>query len=238
MTKKQIKPKKQTKMEKHRHISSAVANKQKKGKSTKSKPAKSKHHQKHHNQDPDDSDIDIDDVDDFDPVDHDNSYQENDEASDANETNEASDDSDAGSEEDEAPVKPKVVLALKTKEKLKNKINSWLDYDDKIKELNGKTKKYKDAKKQQEDTIISMITKLGMEDNKIDVTDNKDQLRGRVYRYRSVTKGGLKEDIIKDALMEAIRDEKKVDQLVKKIESKRPINERYYLKRTKGNKDD
>jgi len=82
-----------------------------------------------------------------------------------------------------------------------------------------------------------MITKLGMEDNKIDVHDENNNIRSRVYRHKSVTKGSLKEDIIKDALMEAIRDEKKVDQLVKKIESKRPINERYYLKRTKGNQD-
>ena len=142
-------------------------------------------------------------------------------------------------DEEEVSVKQnKLQLATKTRERLKNKINSWLDYDDKIKELNVKTKKYKDAKKTQEDVIITMITKLGMEDNKIDVHDDSDNLRGRVYRHKSVTKGTLKEDIIKDALMEAIRDEKKVDQLVKKIESKRPINERYYLKRTKGTKDD
>lgn len=140
--------------------------------------------------------------------------------------------------DEEASVKPKMILANKTRERLKNKINSWLDYDDKIKDLNAKSKKYKDAKKQQEDTIIEMLTKLGMEDNKIDVHDNNDNVRGRVYRYKSITKGSIKEDIIKDALMEVIRDEKKVDQLVKKIESKRPINERYYLKRTKGNKDD
>lgn len=150
-------------------------------------------------------------------------------------------DADIASEDqyhvEEPSVKPKLVLESKTRERLKNKINSWLDYDDKIKELNAKTKKYKDAKKQQETTIIEMLTKLGMENNKIDVHDENDNLRGRVYRYKSVTKGSIKEDIIKDALMEAIRDEKKVDQLIKKIDSKRPINERYYLKRTKGNKN-
>ncbi len=130
-----------------------------------------------------------------------------------------------------------IKIGDKTKRRLKKKINEWLDCDDKIKELNAKTKKYKDAKKEQEDTIIKIITKFGMESNKIDVHDDDNNLRGRVYRHKSVTKGALKEDIIKDALMEAIRDEKKVSQLVKKIESKRPINERYYLKRTKGNKD-
>lgn len=129
-------------------------------------------------------------------------------------------------------------LGDRTKERLKRKIVDWLNYDDKIKVLNQKSKKYKDAKKQQEDIIIKMISKLGIDDTKIDIHDNNNNLRSRVYKHKSVTKGSLKENIIKNALMEAIRDEKKVDQLVRKIESKRPINERYYLKRTKGNKND
>jgi len=143
-------------------------------------------------------------------------------------------------EEEEEEVEDngqEIKLAAKTRERLKRKINGWLDYDDKIKELNVKAKKYKDAKKQQEEEIIRMITKLGMEDKKIDVHDNNNEMRGRVYRHKSVTKGALKEEIVKNALLEVIRDEKKVDQLIKKIDSKRPINERYYLKRTKGNKD-
>jgi len=45
----------------------------------------------------------------------------------------------------------------------------------------------------------------------------------------------LKEGDIKSALMETLRDERKVEQLLKKINNKRPISERYYLKRTKGN---
>lgn len=118
--------------------------------------------------------------------------------------------------------------------RLKKKINDWLDYDDKIKELTLKIKKYKDAKKAQEEIIINMITTLDLETKKIDVHDQNDQFRSRVYRQKSITKETLKENIIKDALMEAIRDEKKVDQLVKKIEGKRPVKERFYLKRTKG----
>lgn len=137
----------------------------------------------------------------------------------------------------EKPASEEIKLGAKTRERLKKKINSWMDYDDKIKDLNASIKKYKDAKKQQEELIITMITKLGMDEKKIDVHDNDNNLRGRVYRHKSVTKGALKEDVIKAALMEAIRDEKKVDQLVKKIESRRPINERYYLKRTKGSQD-
>lgn len=167
--------------------------------------------------------IDINEVDDFDPdgdeiIDDNqyyNEYQEN--------------------EDEYDEIRPKIKLTEKTKQRLKQKIIDWLDYDDKIKALNIRTKKYKDSKKKQEEIIIKMIVKLGMEDDKLDVVDDNENFRGRVYRHKSVTKGPLKEDIIKDALMEAIRDEKKVDQLVKKIESKRPIHERYYLKRTKGN---
>ena len=130
-----------------------------------------------------------------------------------------------------------VRLEDKTKERLKGKIMEWLDYDDKIKILNAKAKRYKDAKKQQEELILKMISKLGVNDTKIDVHNDENEFCGRVYRHKSSTKGALKEDIIKDALMEVFRDEKKVVQLLKKIDSKRPINERYYLKRTKGNKD-
>lgn len=136
----------------------------------------------------------------------------------------------------EEDIKRKTIkLADKTREQLKKKIVDWLDNDDKIKLLNLKMKKYKEEKKIQEQNIMDIILKLGMEDSKIDVQDKDNQLRSRVYRYKSITKAPIKENIIKDALMETIRDEKKVDQLIKKIENKRPINERYYLKRTKGN---
>lgn len=136
------------------------------------------------------------------------------------------------------PFKIDSKLIEKIKTRLKEKINEWLDADDKIKDLTAKMKKIKDMKKNQEEVIIKMITKLGMENNKIDIYDMKGKkIRSRVYRHRSVTRGAIKEDIIKSALMEVMRNEKRVDQLIKKIESKRPINERFYLKRTKGNKD-
>ena len=147
-----------------------------------------------------------------------------------------SDNAESGSESEHSAKKPKL-LGKKTREQLKRKITEWLDNDDKIKELNTKVKRYKDAKKQSEEVIMKMINVLGMEESKIDVHDDNKQLRSRVYRYKSTTRGALKEETIKNALMEVIRDEKRVEQLVKKIESKRPINERFYLKRTKGNKD-
>jgi len=128
-------------------------------------------------------------------------------------------------------------LADKHFAKLKKEIVIWLDHDDKIKELNVKMKEHKDEKKEKELLIMEMISKLGVDDEPMNIRGGNGQLRGKVCRQKSVTKGALKDEIIKNALMEAIRDEKKVDQLVKKIESKRPVTERYYLKRTKGSKD-
>ena len=115
--------------------------------------------------------------------------------------------------------------------KLKEKILSWVSNDDKIKEMTKKMKAYKDQKKEQEATILKLIEKLDIGETKLDTG------KCRVYRSKSVTKGAIKEDIIKGALLEVFKSEKQVDQLIKKIDSKRPVVERTYLKRTKGEKD-
>jgi len=130
---------------------------------------------------------------------------------------------------------PKV--ADKNINRLKRNIMDWLDHDDKIKELNSQIKEYKDAKKEKENTILDMIGRLGLDNTPLNVCDKNNNLRGKVSRCRSTTRGALKEDIIRNALMEAIRNEGKVEQLIKKIDSKRPVVERYYLKRTKGDTD-
>ena len=79
-----------------------------------------------------------------------------------------------------------------------------------------------------------MIERMGMEQQRLDVTDKSGNVRARVYRHKSVTKASIKEDLLKDTLMEIHQNEKKVDQIIKKIDSKRQLNERFYLKRTKG----
>lgn len=122
-------------------------------------------------------------------------------------------------------------------ERLKKKISGWLDYDDKIKEINAVCKKYKDAKKQEEELILDIIEKLEI-NIPIYVHDNKGQLRSSVKRHVSTTKEALKEELIKDALMETLKNKNMVDNIWKKIDSKRAPKERYYLKRTKGNKNE
>lgn len=138
------------------------------------------------------------------------------------------------SESEESSEEP--IINERDSARLKKKLEQWMDYDDNIKKLNVKTKKYKDAKNKQEEMIMNMIEKFKINDTKINIHGNDNKLRGKVYRYKSVTKVALKEDIIKDVLMETIRSEKTVVELLKKIDDRRPIKERYYLKRTKGNK--
>lgn len=117
---------------------------------------------------------------------------------------------------------------------LKNHIKVWLECDTKIKELNAIIKEEKDLKKEKEKIALRMIMKLGMDGAKLDITDNKGNVTARVYKHKSVTKSAIKEELLKDTLMEVFQNEKKVDQIVKKVDSKRRINERFYLKRTKG----
>lgn len=143
----------------------------------------------------------------------------------------------SASESDEAEDKvEKKKLDNKMKAKLKEKILQWIEYDDKIKLLASKIKKYKEAKNTHEVQIMQLITFLGLDEEKLDIRDDNKNVKCRVYQQKSISKGSIKEDIVKDALMEVIKDENKVSQLVSKIENKRPINERVYLKRTKGTK--
>ncbi|AZL89460.1 hypothetical protein QKC54_gp0363 [Megavirus baoshan] len=216
--------------------------KYKSDKKTKSKTktrskSRSKHERRHKSRHESEDDSNIDDFqeDDFYSDEDVQDYNNQDEEYTDQQQDEQDDQNDQNDQEVSDMVEAKI--SNKTRERLKKKITHWLDYDDKIKELNNKTKKYKDAKKQQEETILKMLNKLGVGENKIDVHDRDDNLRGRVYKHKSVTTGAIKGEIIQKVLMEVIRNEKAVSQLVKKIEEARPQNERYYLKRTKGNKE-
>ena len=130
----------------------------------------------------------------------------------------------------ESPVK------IKLRKQLKRNINQWFDTDDKIKRLSQLSLEYKHEKKDLEPIIMKNMKTLKLNTKKLDITDDKNNMRGRVYIYKSVTKGGMKEEHVKKTLMETLRDEKKVNYLIQKIKSQQPVNERFYLKRTKGAK--
>lgn len=181
--------------------------------------------------------IDQDNENNEDAVDHDVEADENENAG----TNEKDGDDNGDNEpnqenENEQPEKPEGKIADEHKVFLKNKIVAWMNKDDQIKEYGAKIKVLKQKKKKEEEYILNLIDRLGVGNSKIDVKDTKNgQLRGRVYKRTSTTKGPIKEDIIKSALMEVIHNERTVTQLVKKIDGKRKVTERHYLKRTKGN---
>lgn len=112
---------------------------------------------------------------------------------------------------------------------------SWLDCDDRIKELNGLMKEQKDEKKELEKKMLALMERCGLKEQKIDITDKDGKIRARVACQKSVTKSSIKDDQLKAALMEILQSEKRTDQALKKVESKRKVNERWYLKRTNGN---
>ena len=141
---------------------------------------------------------------------------------------------DNNNEENDNNDKPAKAFGQRSRERLKAKIVEWLDFDDKIKLLSARAKKYRDAKKEHEKNIMKMIVDFGIEKERLEIKDENQNIRGRVYRYKSMTKCAIKEDIIKKALMEVFKNERRVDELIKKIDSNRQIKENYYLKRTKG----
>lgn len=138
-------------------------------------------------------------------------------------------------EKEEGPEVP-VHISSKIKTKLKTRIMQWMDVDDKIKEINVEAKRYKDEKKQMEDSIVGLMTQLGFEEeNKISIKDINGTTRGKVYKVKAVTKSPLKAQTIQGTLMEIFHgNEGKVAQVMKKIENNRELKERVYLKRTKG----
>ncbi len=118
---------------------------------------------------------------------------------------------------------------------LKRRLTAWLDYDDRIKSAQDQIKEYRQEKKEKEEQILKLMQKMGMETgDPVIVTDDKKKIRASVHKFESKTKTGLKEETIKNALMETLKKEKQVDQIMKKIEGKRETKSRFYLKRTKG----
>lgn len=128
-----------------------------------------------------------------------------------------------------------IEVSQETINMLKTQIQAWMDYDDKLKELAKKSKKYRDAKKKQEETILKVITSLGFEEDPvIEVTDKAGKIRGKVSRVKSSKTEPYGPKNIKAALMEMYKDEKKADEMFEKINKMRKSEDRFHLKRTKG----
>ena len=108
----------------------------------------------------------------------------------------------------------------------KKKVIQFLDCDDTIKELQKKIKEFKAKKETCEEYIIDNLDKL--DTTMIEVKGSK------LIKNKSETKGPCKTDIIKETLDEELKDPKKVKRILEKMEEKRELKERVFLKRTNG----
>jgi hypothetical protein len=111
-------------------------------------------------------------------------------------------------------------------EEFKKKVKDYVKNDDRIRELQTELKTLNIAKKTAEMEILKHLERLG--ETNINITGGKL----RINQYES--KEGLKEDLVKEALSEKIKDPKIIEFIFEKINEKRVANGKVQksLKRT------
>jgi hypothetical protein len=119
-------------------------------------------------------------------------------------------------------------------EEFKKKVKDYVKNDDRIRELQTELKVLNGSKKNAEIEILKHLERLG--ESNVNITGGKL----RINQYES--KEGLKEDLIKEALSEKIKDPKIIEFIFDKINEKRIANGKVQksLKRTfeRGDKKD
>jgi hypothetical protein len=111
-------------------------------------------------------------------------------------------------------------------DEFKKKVKDYVKNDDRIRDLQNELKILNTAKKTAEMEILKHLERLG--ESNINITGGKL----RINQYES--KEGLKEDLIKEALSEKIKDPKIIEFIFEKINEKRIANGKVQksLKRT------
>jgi len=111
-------------------------------------------------------------------------------------------------------------------EEFKKKVKDYVKNDDRIRELQAELKLLNGAKKNAETEILKHLERLG--ESNVNITGGKL----RINQYES--KEGLKEDLIKEALSEKIKDPTIIEFIFEKINEKRIANGKVQksLKRT------
>jgi hypothetical protein len=111
-------------------------------------------------------------------------------------------------------------------EEFKKKVKDYVKNDDRIRELQSELKVLNGAKKNAEMEILKHLERLG--ESNININGGKL----RINQYES--KEGLKEELIKEALGEKIKDPKIIEFIFEKINEKRVANGKVQksLKRT------
>ena len=112
------------------------------------------------------------------------------------------------------------------KDDFENQVKTFLKIDDKIKELQKDLKDLNTQKKVAQESIMKHLERLG--ETNINITG------GKLIVNKYGSKGSFKEDIVKDVLLEEIKDKKKVENIFEKIQEIREENSKIQinLKRT------
>ena len=116
------------------------------------------------------------------------------------------------------------------REDFENQVKTYVKTDDKIKELQRDLKEMNQQKKVAEDLIMKHLERLG--ETNINITG------GKLIVNKYGSKGSFKEDIVKEVLMEQIKDTRIVENIFEKIQGIREENAKIQmgLKRTSGKK--
>ena len=133
------------------------------------------------------------------------------EKKDNKEENNNEDNNEEGDEEDYDSMEE-----YEFKDDFENQVKNYVKTDDRIKEMQREIKELNQVKKVAEDAIMKHLERLG--ETNINITG------GKLMVNRYGTKGGFKEDIVKEALTEKIKDPKIVESIFEKIQEKREEN--------------
>lgn len=113
---------------------------------------------------------------------------------------------------------------VKVPKEFQENVVKFVKIDDLIRKKQEELSELKKQRKPCEEFILKYLDKTDL--NTIEITD------GKLRKNKSETKKALSQDIIKDTLTELLKDPLKVDEALKKMEDKRPLNVHTNLKRT------
>lgn len=119
-------------------------------------------------------------------------------------------------EKEEEGSEQSVEIDQATMEKLQKIVAEYVETDNKVRELQEQVKNLNNKKKAAEGEIMSYLEKCG--ETCVGITGGKLRLN----KYES--KGGLKEDIIKESILEKVKDPKIVESILETINEKRENN--------------
>jgi hypothetical protein len=144
-----------------------------------------------------------------------------------NKDEEITDNEDNGDDEEEDVES---IEEYEFREDFETQVKTYVKTDDKIKELQREVKELTQQKKVAEDLIMKHLERLG--ETNINITG------GKLIVNKYGAKGSFKEEIVKDVLMEQIKDKKIVETIFDKIQGIREENAKIQmgLKRTSGKK--